>query len=114
MRTLVTAMLALAVIGLAGCTYRVGDFTMIASRNIQRDANYVQTGSAVKGADVKHMIIFIPTGYPNIEDALDDALARDGSDYMTDASLHYSYWFIPAIYGQIKFTVTGDTWKLAE
>tara|TARA_B100000315_G_scaffold235813_1_gene251039 strand:- start:231 stop:665 length:435 start_codon:yes stop_codon:yes gene_type:complete len=95
-----------------GCTQRLGDFTVMSTRNVDLNANYVKVENNVRGQDKKQIIIFIPTGTPNIESAIDQALKSvDGGAVMTDVSLTYKWFYIPYIYGEYIYEVEGDVWK---
>ena len=95
-----------------GCTQRIGDFTAISTKNIDLDANYVMVERSVKGKDMKPIIIVINLGYPNLEEAIDDALNKvEGGVMMTDATLKYRWFYIPYIYGEFAYEVQGDVWK---
>ena len=95
-----------------GCTQRLGDFTVMSTRNVDLNANYVKVENNVRGQDKKSIIIFIPTGTPNIESAIDQALKSvDGGAVMTDVSLTYKWFYIPYIYGEYIYEVEGDVWK---
>ena len=95
-----------------GCTQRLGDFTVLSTRNVDLNANYVKVENNVIGQDKKSIIIIIPTGTPNIEAAIDQALKSvDGGAVMTDVSLTYKWFYIPYIYGEYIYEVEGDVWK---
>ena len=67
---------------------------------------------SVKGKDMKPIIIVINLGYPNLEEAIDDALNKiEGGVMMTDATLKYRWFYIPYIYGEVAYEVEGDVWK---
>ena len=94
-----------------GCTQRMGDFTVLSTRNVDLNANYVKVETNVTGQDKKLLIITIPTGTPNIEAAIDNALKKiDGGAVMTDVSLTYRWFYIPYIYGEMIYEVEGDVW----
>ena len=57
------------------------------------------------------IIIVFPTGKLDMENAIDNALAKVDGDVMTDATLrHKSYW-VPYIYGEATYIIEGDVWK---
>jgi hypothetical protein len=60
----------------SGCTTRLVDFTMISTKNIDlsRSADFRRAQQRVKGKDEAMIIIFIPTGVPNMKEAIDRAL----------------------------------------
>ena len=82
------------------------------SLEIDLNANYVKVEKNVVGQDKKSIIIFIPTGTPSIEAAIDQALKSvDDGALMTDVSLTYRWYYIPYIYGENIYEVEGDVWK---
>ena len=97
------------------CSQRIGDFTVMSTKNVDLNANYVKVERSVKGESMKPIIIVFQTGYPNLEEAIDDALSKvhDGV-MMTDVSLKYRWFYIPYIYGELAYEVEGDVWKKIE
>jgi len=107
------AALALAVI-LAGCTNRLADLSVVSTRNIDPQASYELVQRGVEGDDIRKIIIFIPSGPSNLEEAIDSALEKAGADYLTNARIYAGGWYVPLIYGQAGFRVVGDAWKRVE
>lgn len=87
---------------------------MASTKNVEMGAEYVKVAQGVRGSDIKSIIIVIPTGYPNLEEAIDRALEKADGELMTNLVLYYKWWWIPYIYGQLKFEVRGDIWKRKE
>ena len=95
-----------------GCwNQRLGDFSVVSSRNFDLNDNYVLLEKGVIGEDTQYIIIFVPTGMINIENAVDDALKRVDGDVMTNASIKLQGFYIPYIYGESRYIVEGDVWK---
>lgn len=94
-----------------GCSQRLGDFTIASTRNVDIGANYVRVERSVEGRSMRPIIIVIPLGYPNLEEAIDDALGRVDGELMTNVVINYNWFYIPYIYGQYVYTVKGDVWK---
>ena len=97
-----------------GCAIRHGDFTVLSNKVVR--LSEFELGKAertrdVTGKDVDHIISFIPTGVPTLEEAVDDALEEGNGDVITDAVIYYRWWYIPYIYGQSSWTVSGDVVK---
>ena len=93
-----------------GCTTRLTDFTIISSKNIEwsRANEYQRDVKRVKGKDVTHIIIFIPTGIPNAKEALDRAIeSYPGAVALLDGVITHNFWYIPYIYGQQSYIVEG-------
>lgn len=95
-----------------GCVVRQGDFTVLSTKLI-RTSNFDLSGEDgaknVEGEDMAHIIFIIPTKQnPNIEDAIDNALEKEGGDVMTDVVVESYSWYIPYIYGRAGWRVKGD------
>ena len=109
MKKLVYAIVLFSTV-LSGCTTRLVDFTVISSKNIDlsRGADFVRASQRVKGEDQKQIILFIPTGVPNIKDAMDKAIeSQPGAIALLDGVVTQTTWWIPYIYGQNTITVEG-------
>ncbi|MGX2041213.1 hypothetical protein ACWJKU_13935 [Methylocaldum sp. MU1018] len=105
-----TILLILSATLLSGCATRLADFTMMSSKNIDlsRGANFKRGASRVTGDDTKHIIIFIPTGQPNVKAAMDKAIESvPGAVALLDGTITQKAWYIPYIYGQSSFVVEG-------
>ena len=102
------------VVGLAlfliACSSRVTDFTVISTKNIDlsRFSEYERADARVTGEDAKHIVIFIPTGIPDAKAAIDAALdSIPGAVALLDGVLEREWFYIPLLFGQEKFVVTG-------
>ena len=98
-----------------GCSYRMGDMTLVSTRNIAKekiDLSKTSSQGVFEGVDYRHIIIFIPTGIANIEEAIDKALDAGGGSFMTDVVLYYKWWYIPYIYGRTSMVAKGKVHKL--
>jgi hypothetical protein len=94
----------------AGCSQRLLDFTIVSSKNIDlsRVASFKRGQSRVEGKDIKHIIIFIPTGIPNAKEALDRAIESvPGAIALVDGVITSHWWYIPYIYGRSWYVVEG-------
>ena len=97
-----------------GCMTHQGDFTVASTKLVRLNEFELDKAGRVKGAegrDIAHIIVFIPTGVPNIKTAMDEALVNGGGDVMTDLTIDSYYWYIPYIYGQQGWIVKGDVIK---
>lgn len=100
----------IALLLMSGCSNRIADFTIISSKNvdISRGAEFKRSAQRVTGEDVKHIIVFIPTGQPNAKEAMDRAIEKvPGAIALMDGVVTQESWWIPYIYGQTKFVVEG-------
>src|SRR5579883_3470633 len=95
-----------------GCTTRIGDFTLISTKNcnVESGGKYVKKGS-FEGDDIDWIILFIPTGSPNLKTAVDHCIEAGDGDLITNAVLSSTNWYF--LVGQIGYTVKGDVWRSA-
>lgn len=84
---------------------RMGDFTVISTKNIPTPAHSVK-GKDVEGKSCVTMVFAIPLGeMPNVENALDEALRKADGDIMVDAVVtteytNYILWGKSCIYAR--------------
>lgn len=99
---------------LSACTVNHGDFTVLSNKIVNtKDFNMGETPRLrnVEGKDVAHMIVIFPTGTPKLSEALNDAFEKTDTDIMTDVTVKHWFWWIPYIYGNTGWQVTGDAVK---
>ena len=102
--------LALIVLALASCTTRLVDFTIISTKNLDlsKGASFERGRSRVEGTDKVYIIVIIPTGTPNMKEALDRAIESvPGAVALLDGVLTQRFWYIPYIFGESAFLVEG-------
>jgi hypothetical protein len=96
----------------AGCVVRHGDFTVLSNKVVRTSEFELEKSNRVRGVvgrDVQHIILFIPiSGAPTLEGAMDAAFEMGRGDVMTDAVVKSWSWYIPLIYGQSGWSVSGD------
>ncbi len=106
---LVVAACALVV---SGCMTRIGDMTMVSTRNVSLDRMDIdklpQTRNVV-GEDSRFIFLFIPFGVPHLKDAVDDALNKGKGDLMTDVAIYQGGWWF--LVGEMKMRVKGTVVK---
>ena len=108
-------LISLTIVLFTGCwNQRLGDFSVVSSRNFDLNDNYVLLEKGVIGEDIQYIILFIPTGQINIENAVDDALKRVDGDVLTNATIKLKGFYIPYIYGKSGYIVEGDVWKKSD
>ena len=96
-----------------GCSMRLADLTVASTRNVnlkEVDLDSLPQTKGIVGKDTKFTILFIPLGFPHVEDAIDDALDKGGGDVMIDAVLHSKWWYF-LIIGQDSLEVKGTVVK---
>lgn len=95
---------------LTGCTQRVTDFTIISTKNVDISAlaTAKRAGNRITGEDLVHVIIFIPTGVPNLKEAIDRTIeSTPGAVALVDGVVYFRSWMIPLLYGQSAYIVEG-------
>ncbi len=99
----------LAAFVVTSCTTRLTDFTVISSKNVDLSqmAKYKKGGDRVIGEDIAHIIFVIPTGMPNLKEAIDKAIESvPGCVALADGVMSSkSFWIL--VYGQQGFIVEG-------
>lgn len=94
----------------ASCSYRVMDFTLISSKNVElsKFPTYERGSDRIEGEDTKSIIIIIPTGRPDGKEAIDNAIeSTPGAVALVDGVLTYKYFYIPYIYGEYTYIIEG-------
>jgi len=89
---------------------RMVDFTILSTKNVDlaRVATFEKGDSRVEGKDTAHIIIFIPTGVPNVKESVDRAIESvPGAVALVDGVITSHFFYIPYIYGQQTFVVEG-------
>ncbi len=71
-------------------------------------SNYQETDIEVTGIDKEHIFIFFPTGLPEFDKVVNNALSKNPEAVaLADAQVKYIYWYIPYVYGQEYYEITG-------
>jgi hypothetical protein len=104
----------LGLIGLisTGCTTRIVDFTTISTKNVDwsKAPTFYRASARVEGKDTAHIIVFIPTGIPNMKEAIDRAIeSKPGGVALVDGVVYSKFWYIPYIYGRSSYVVEGTS-----
>lgn len=95
---------------LTGCAQRLVDFTILSTKNIDltRAATFERGAVRVEGKDEISIIIIIPTGVPNVKEAVDRAIESvPGAVALVDGVVSYRSFYIPYIFGQESYVVEG-------
>ena len=100
--------MGLALMLSSGCTTRLGDMTLVSTRLVSLDGVDVSAlphSERVTGKSSKPVFLFIPLGFPNLLDAIDEALGKGDGDLLVDVVIRAEGgWFLV---GQNGLTVTG-------
>ena len=89
---------------MAGCTTRIGDFTIYSTKNIdvKKSLHTVDTSRRVTGRDAKYLFVFIPLGQPNLKEAADNAEQKVPECVgLSDVAVRVGGWWA---------ILTGQTW----
>lgn len=112
-RTIALAVVAVFALGMfAGCTQRIGDFTLISTKNVDIGGKYKKMARH-NGKDTKHVILGIPLGTPDLKQAVDNCIEAGNGELITNAVLEYNWW-TAIVYGQMTYSVVGDVWGKAD
>ncbi len=94
---------------ISGCSYRVLDFTIISTKNVDlsKADTFTRAKTRVEGQDVVHMILFIPTGRLNMEEAIDRAIEKTpGAVALVDGVVYSKGWWA-ILYGKSLIIIEG-------
>ncbi|MDR1071957.1 MAG: hypothetical protein LBL21_04935 [Rickettsiales bacterium] len=109
-KIILTAML---VFSAAACTSNIENFTAISTHSIDPGQSIASAKITknVRGEDVAHMIIIVPTATVSMSEAVSNALKENDADMLINAKTYTTFWWIPYIYGQQRYVVEGDAVK---
>lgn len=104
------ALLVCSLLLLTGCSKRLGDFTVLSTNNTSLGDSFIRVAQNSKGVHSKPILLIIPLGAPNIEDAVSAALDKYQGEILTDVVVYLDWYYIPLIFGERKYRVIGDVW----
>lgn len=85
---------------LGACTARIGDLTLISTKNIDLNSSRLDAreGKRVEGEDCVYWPLgLIPLGLPNLEEAVDEALEKGNGNILVDqVTYQKGYYFVIA------------------
>lgn len=94
---------------LSSCSYRVLDFTLVSTKNVDlsKASSFERGKKRVSGEDMVHVILTIPTGRPNLKEAVDRAIeVTPGCIALVDGVIYSKGW-TAIVYGQLSYLVEG-------
>tara|TARA_R100000935_G_scaffold29362_1_gene49668 strand:- start:24214 stop:24723 length:510 start_codon:yes stop_codon:yes gene_type:complete len=94
---------------LSSCAYRITDFTIISTKNVDlsKASTFTRGKTRNEGVDKAHIILWIPFGRPNLKEAIDRAIeATPGAVALVDGVVYSKTWWA-LVYGQTKIIVEG-------
>ncbi len=100
-------------VSMSGCSQHVGNFSGLAAGTYRPENinNSNLVGKDITGKACKSIILFIPTGYPKLDEAVSQATAKNNGDFMMNSRVYLDHWYIPLIYGETCWKVEGDVYK---
>jgi hypothetical protein len=107
MKRVYFALLVLVLLLVSACSQRIGDFTIVSTKNYEASAKYKQVGR-FSGEGTVFAFFGAPFGTPNMKDAVDRAIEAGKGVYLVNAVVET----ITAIFSS-GYRVTGDVFALA-
>ncbi len=102
-RTLALVSAVALTAAMTGCTQRLGDFTALSTKNVP--LRY-EPGASTRGSDCVLNILGFPLGFPNLEEAVDDAIGNRGNALVNQVT--YQRGWTAILVGQQCIDVKGD------
>ncbi len=97
--------LSIIVLIFSSCSYRVFDFTIVSTKNIDlsKACTFEKGKKRIEGDDLVYWIFYIPLGRPSIKEAIDKAIeTTPGSVAIVDGVVtSKSMWFVFSGYSAI-------------
>lgn len=109
-RVFQTALLCVALVTMLGCTIRLGDFTVLSTKNV--DVSAVKPGDRFSGEDCANTVLVFPLGDPNWKTAMDQALEKGKGDILIDSVVTFKYW-TAILFGQRCVIIDGTVSRTA-
>ncbi len=103
-------LIALTALMMSSCVTRLTDFTFMSTKNVtlKNISNY-KKGPRVIAEDKKRIITVIPTGVPNVKEAIDKAIESvPNGAALTDGVISKKWFYVPYIYGEFSYIVEGN------
>ncbi len=100
----------LSILFVTSCTYRMIDFTVISSKNVDlsRIHQFTKGSQRVAGEDTVYIILFVPTGTANAKEAVDKAIEKvPGAVALVDGVVYHNWWYIVYFFGMEQYVVEG-------
>ncbi len=109
-RIMLQLVFCFAIFAMAGCTTRLGDFTVLSTKNV--DVSGVKQGDRYSGEDCINTVLGIPLGEPNWKNAMDQALQKGKGDILIDTVLTVKGWSL-ILFGQSCIIIEGNVSRTA-
>ena len=99
----------LSIFILSSCSHNLGTLSLVSTLKDDIDKEYESIG-IIKGKDTHYMFMGVPTGFPRIDNAVNDALIKNNASYLTNTKVTYDRVFLFIYFGFMEYTVTGEGW----
>lgn len=102
------SIIVLVSIVLTSCSQNLFNFTIVSTKNIelQKLSTLEKSTTRIKGEDKASIIILIPTRKIKIDQAISNTIdGIPGCVALLDGTVYSKGWFVPYIYGEVKFVV---------
>lgn len=102
------SILVFASILLTSCSQDLFNFTIVSTKNIElgKLSSLEKSTEKTKGEDKASVIVIIPTKKTKIDRAISNTIdAIPGCVALLDGTVSQKFWFIPYIYGEVKFVI---------
>lgn len=109
-RVLLMMLAASVLLTAEGCTTRLGDFTMLSTKNV--NVSGVKQGDRQSGEDCVNHVFFIPLGQPDMKNAIDRALEKGKGDILIDSVFSAKGWSA-VLFGESCYVVEGTVSQTA-
>src|SRR5438874_2435027 len=101
------ALLGLAVVTASGCTGTTGHLALASTRDLDLAAIEKPSGRRVKGRSCIHVVTVVPIGLPQVDEAIDEALAPVGGILMRDVTVTSAH-SVYVLFGWHCYRVRGE------
>ena len=104
--------IALASVAMCGCVSRIGDATLLSTKNIdiKKSLHTVDSSKRIEGVDELEFYVIFPTkGNVTMKEAVDNAIEScPGAVGLSNATIYFANFYIFPIYGKQYFRVEGN------
>lgn len=95
----------------SGCSSKIGEFTIISTRNVSLDNPPVLIERSVSGSSMSTMLLGFKLFTPDLREAVNDALDDYEADFLTNVVIYERDWTILWLFGREGYVVKGDAWR---
>ena len=88
----------LSIFILSSCSHNLGTLSLVSTLKDDIDKEYESIG-IIKGKDTHYIFMGFPTGFPRIDNAVNDALIKNNASYLTNTKVTYDRVFLFIYFG---------------